>query len=197
MTLIRGVEVRSAENCAVKFIRRDGDFSGCLCKCEKWDVRGPISNLSFVAITEMSFSRHLNRIGKNLYNNLSKDKSLHYQCYLSKSLFSTSSILANMRLKEVNHLELPPTADMHVHLRDGPMMELITPQIRRGGVDTVFVMVSRSKNGPLKLSYQPLTCQYSQTWYLRLHQLRRRWSTRNACRLLSQMSNTSCLYIFI
>ncbi|KAI1981777.1 dihydroorotase [Ophidiomyces ophidiicola] len=45
-----------------------------------------------------------------------------------------------MRLKEVSRLELPPTADMHVHLRDGPMMELITPQIRRGGVDTVFVM---------------------------------------------------------
>ncbi|KAI1961387.1 dihydroorotase [Ophidiomyces ophidiicola] len=45
-----------------------------------------------------------------------------------------------MRLKEVSHLELPPTADMHVHLRDGAMMELITPQIRRGGVDTVFVM---------------------------------------------------------
>ncbi|EEP77504.1 dihydroorotase [Uncinocarpus reesii 1704] len=47
-----------------------------------------------------------------------------------------------MRLREVNHLELPPTADMHVHLRDGPMMELITPQIRKGGADTVFVMVS-------------------------------------------------------
>ncbi|QVM09713.1 hypothetical protein D8B26_004371 [Coccidioides posadasii str. Silveira] len=45
-----------------------------------------------------------------------------------------------MRLKEVSRLELPPTADMHVHLRDGPMMELITPQIRKGGVDTVFVM---------------------------------------------------------
>lgn len=36
---------------------------------------------------------------------------------------------------------LPPTADMHVHLRDGMMMETVTPLIRQGGVDTVFVMV--------------------------------------------------------
>lgn len=31
-----------------------------------------------------------------------------------------------------------------VHLRDGPMMELVTPTIRQGGVNTVYVMVSRS-----------------------------------------------------
>lgn len=30
-----------------------------------------------------------------------------------------------------------------VHLRDGPMMELVTPTIRQGGVNTVYVMVSR------------------------------------------------------
>lgn len=41
-------------------------------------------------------------------------------------------------------LELPPTADFHVHLRDGTMMELVTPTIRQGGVDTVFVMVRYS-----------------------------------------------------
>ncbi|KAB8576181.1 hypothetical protein FH972_025709 [Carpinus fangiana] len=29
---------------------------------------------------------------------------------------------------------------MHVHLRDGPMADLVTPTIRAGGVDTVFVM---------------------------------------------------------
>ncbi|KAI1809464.1 Dihydroorotase [Poronia punctata] len=45
-----------------------------------------------------------------------------------------------MRLKDVHHLELPPTADMHVHLRQGDVMSLVVPQIRRGGVDTVFVM---------------------------------------------------------
>jgi dihydroorotase len=28
-----------------------------------------------------------------------------------------------------------------VHLRQGPMMELVVPEIRKGGVNTVFVMV--------------------------------------------------------
>ncbi|KAI1430492.1 Dihydroorotase [Xylaria sp. CBS 124048] len=45
-----------------------------------------------------------------------------------------------MRLKDVDQLELPPAADMHVHLRQGQVMELVVPSIRRGGVDTVFVM---------------------------------------------------------
>lgn len=38
-------------------------------------------------------------------------------------------------------IELPPTADFYVHLRDGKMMETVTPLIRAGGVDTVYVMV--------------------------------------------------------
>ena len=46
-----------------------------------------------------------------------------------------------MRLKETDRLVLPASADMHVHLRQAKLMELVTPQIRRGGVDTVFVMV--------------------------------------------------------
>ncbi|KAI6780244.1 dihydroorotase-like protein [Emericellopsis cladophorae] len=45
-----------------------------------------------------------------------------------------------MRLRETQKIVLPPTADMHVHLRQGEMMKLVTPSIRRGGVDTVFVM---------------------------------------------------------
>ncbi|KAI1822801.1 dihydroorotase [Xylaria intraflava] len=45
-----------------------------------------------------------------------------------------------MRLKDVHRLLLPPTADMHVHLRQDQVMELVVPYIRRGGVDTVFVM---------------------------------------------------------
>lgn len=48
---------------------------------------------------------------------------------------------AKMPLKDIQRLELPATADLHVHLRQEGMMELITPQIRKGGVDTVFVMV--------------------------------------------------------
>ncbi|PHH67849.1 hypothetical protein CDD80_475 [Ophiocordyceps camponoti-rufipedis] len=43
-----------------------------------------------------------------------------------------------MKLSETSRLELPASADMHVHLRQGEMMALVTPLIRRGGVDTVF-----------------------------------------------------------
>lgn len=50
-----------------------------------------------------------------------------------------------MRLKDLQRLELPPSADMHVHLRQDKLMELVVPQIRAGGVDTVFVMVKRSR----------------------------------------------------
>lgn len=37
---------------------------------------------------------------------------------------------------------LPAAADMHVHLRNapGPIAELVTPTIRKAGIDTVFVM---------------------------------------------------------
>lgn len=45
-----------------------------------------------------------------------------------------------MRLRDVQRLELPPSADMHVHLRQDQVMELVVPQILNGGVDTVFVM---------------------------------------------------------
>ncbi|RDW89611.1 dihydroorotase [Coleophoma cylindrospora] len=45
-----------------------------------------------------------------------------------------------MKLSDVQHLELPPSADMHVHLRQGELMDLVVPSIRAGGVDTVFVM---------------------------------------------------------
>lgn len=55
---------------------------------------------------------------------------------------SASSTPGRMILKETTRLELPAAADMHVHLRQGKMMELVVPQIRKGGVDTVFVMVS-------------------------------------------------------
>jgi dihydroorotase len=45
-----------------------------------------------------------------------------------------------MQLKTTQKLELPATADMHVHLRQGEMMELVVPTLRDGGVDTAFVM---------------------------------------------------------
>lgn len=37
-------------------------------------------------------------------------------------------------------IDLGVTADMHVHLRDGKMMELITPTVREGGVSIAYVM---------------------------------------------------------
>lgn len=46
-----------------------------------------------------------------------------------------------MPLEQFDGLELPATADFHVHLRDREMMTLVTPTIRQGGVNTVFVMV--------------------------------------------------------
>lgn len=48
---------------------------------------------------------------------------------------------SNMPLDKFDGLELPAAADMHVHLRDGAMMETVTPTIRQGGVNTVYVMV--------------------------------------------------------
>lgn len=45
-----------------------------------------------------------------------------------------------MQLQKTNRLELPPTADMHVHLRQGELMDLVVPTLRSGGVDTAFVM---------------------------------------------------------
>lgn len=68
-----------------------------------------------------------------------------------------------MPLDKLHGVKLPASADFHgtydqtdlgfglalgycytdliVHLRDGDMLELVTPTIRQGGVNTVFVMV--------------------------------------------------------
>lgn len=46
-----------------------------------------------------------------------------------------------LNLKETTRLELPAAADMHVHLRQDKMMDLVVPEIKKGGVDTVYVMV--------------------------------------------------------
>jgi len=44
-----------------------------------------------------------------------------------------------MQLGTTERLELPPTADLHVHLRQGELLELIAPTMRKGGVDVAFV----------------------------------------------------------
>jgi dihydroorotase len=45
-----------------------------------------------------------------------------------------------MPLVKFDSLELPASADFHVHLRDGAMMKTVVPTIRQGGVNTVYVM---------------------------------------------------------
>jgi dihydroorotase len=47
-----------------------------------------------------------------------------------------------MDFLKTEEIELPAAFDAHVHLRDGEMAELVTPTIRQGGVNTVYVMVS-------------------------------------------------------
>lgn len=42
-------------------------------------------------------------------------------------------------MKNIQRLELPAAADMHVHLRQGELMDLVVPTVRQGGVDTAFV----------------------------------------------------------
>jgi dihydroorotase len=42
-------------------------------------------------------------------------------------------------MKNIQRLELPAAADMHVHLRQGELMDLVVPTVQQGGVDTVFV----------------------------------------------------------
>jgi dihydroorotase len=47
-----------------------------------------------------------------------------------------------MVFTKLTEIELPAAFDAHVHLRDGEMSQLVTPTIRKGGVNQVYVMVS-------------------------------------------------------
>jgi dihydroorotase len=47
-----------------------------------------------------------------------------------------------MEFTKLSEIELPAAFDAHVHLRDGEMSQLVTPTIRVGGVNQVYVMVS-------------------------------------------------------
>jgi len=98
-----------------------------------------------------------------------------------------------MRLKEVDCLELPASADMHVHLRQGAMMELVVPQIRRGGVDTVLVC---DGNRTVLFSHHTLT-RCSPT-FSHLSQLSLKLLNIDlTCNPLNQKSNTLCPSTFI
>ncbi|KAJ9625030.1 dihydroorotase [Taxawa tesnikishii (nom. ined.)] len=62
-----------------------------------------------------------------------------------------------MVLDKLNGIELPGAFDAHVHLRSSTMCELVTPMIRKGGVNTVMVMpnlVPPVKTVPHALEYK-------------------------------------------
>lgn len=61
-----------------------------------------------------------------------------------------------MDITKIQEIELPAAFDAHVHLRDGEMSQLVTPTIRKGGVNTVYVMVSLEFY-VFKLSFQCFT----------------------------------------
>lgn len=55
-----------------------------------------------------------------------------------------------MELTKIDQIELPAAFDAHVHLRDGEMSQLMTPTIRQGGVNQVYVMVGLPSNSRIK-----------------------------------------------
>jgi dihydroorotase len=58
-----------------------------------------------------------------------------------------------MLLSKFDGVELPASADFHVHLRDGPLMKAVVPTVRRGGVDTVYV--NSADYGPFLMILTP------------------------------------------
>ena len=81
-----------------------------------------------------------------------------------------------MEFKKIQEIELPAAFDAHVHLRDGEMSQLVTPTIRKGGVNTVYVMVS-------------LNCRFS------LHARYDLRASSSRCSLLSVISDIYCLFL--
>jgi dihydroorotase len=61
-----------------------------------------------------------------------------------------------MEFTKLTEIEVPAAFDAHVHLRDGEMSQLVTPTIRKGGVNQVYVMVSE---------HCPLDSCVSSWWY--------------------------------
>jgi len=60
---------------------------------------------------------------------------------LYPTITSNSVARQKMAFLERDEIELPAAFDAHVHLRDGEMAELVTPTVRMGGVNQVYVMV--------------------------------------------------------
>lgn len=68
------------------------------------------------------------------YQILLKDYApLHSSLYFSQIVLNRQA-----KMHQFDGLELPASADFHVHLRESDVMEAVTPTIRQGGVDMVY-----------------------------------------------------------
>jgi hypothetical protein len=116
-----------------------------------------------------------------------------------------------MEFTKLTEIELPAAFDAHVHLRDGEMSQLVTPTIRSGGVNQVYVMVSYPCTLSFHLSIAFSTPSYgdhcsspfllstlltssSLIWYLLSPQSNNASSTAIDCLQSNQMSTISCRY---
>ena len=82
-----------------------------------------------------------------------------------------------MPLTKFDGLELPASADFHVHLRDGNMMKAVVPTIRQGGVNTVYVIIALSETYlPRVLMMRYRSCR---TWFRLSPQPLMPWRTSN------------------
>src|SRR5689334_15740800 len=61
-------------------------------------------------------------------------------------------------------LELPAAADMHVHLRQGALMRMVTPKLSEGGVGIAYVMVRDRTSLPTNLATRDV--QRREEWSL-------------------------------
>jgi hypothetical protein len=102
-------------------------------------------------------SWRLQSISKPLSANQSKSQNPSDSLLVSGSpLMNWESLIRSswirqqniMPLSKFDGLELPASADFHVHLRDGNLKNAVVPTIRQGGVNTVYVStVQFSGNG--------------------------------------------------
>lgn len=76
-------------------------------------------------------------------------KSLHCITFATVAFMLRESILKLTHnigrsyystINKMTRIELGHTADYHVHLRQGEMMELVTPTVREGGVSIAYIM---------------------------------------------------------
>lgn len=74
-----------------------------------------------------------------------------------------------------DRLELPASADFHVHLREGDLMEAVTTTIRDGGVDLVYVMVNLASVRSTEM--KSLIFSVSQIWSLQSLQSKQPYPT--------------------